>query len=32
VFPVEPKGNDESSSSPLRGLRTNVILTPHVGG
>ena len=31
VFPSEPKGNDESFESPLRGL-DNVILTPHVGG
>lgn len=31
VFPVEPKGNDESFESPLRGL-DNCILTPHIGG
>lgn len=31
VFPSEPKGNDESFESALRGL-DNVILTPHVGG
>ncbi|NZA27436.1 phosphoglycerate dehydrogenase [Luteimonas sp. SJ-92] len=31
VFPVEPKGRDETFESPLRGL-DNVILTPHVGG
>ena len=31
VFPAEPKGNDESFESALRGL-DNVILTPHVGG
>ncbi len=31
VFPVEPKSNDETFESPLRGL-DNVILTPHVGG
>ncbi|WP_136254789.1 phosphoglycerate dehydrogenase [Onishia niordana] len=31
VFPVEPKGNNEEFSSPLRGLE-NVILTPHIGG
>ena len=31
VFPVEPKGNDETFESPLRGL-ANVILTPHIGG
>ena len=31
VFPVEPKGNDDEFTSPLRG-RDNVILTPHVGG
>lgn len=31
VFPVEPKNNDETLESPLRGL-ANVILTPHIGG
>ncbi|WP_168016622.1 phosphoglycerate dehydrogenase [Halomonas salinarum] len=31
VFPVEPKGNNEEFTSPLRGLE-NVILTPHIGG
>ncbi|MDR9498112.1 MAG: phosphoglycerate dehydrogenase [Hydrogenovibrio sp.] len=31
VFPVEPKTNDETFHSPLRGL-SNVILTPHIGG
>lgn len=31
VFPIEPKGNDESLDCPLRGL-PNVILTPHIGG
>lgn len=31
VFPREPKSNDESFESELRGL-PNVILTPHVGG
>lgn len=31
VFPVEPKGADETFESPLRGL-DNVVLTPHVGG
>lgn len=31
VFPVEPKGNNESFESPLRGI-DQVILTPHVGG
>ena len=31
VFPVEPKGNDDSFVSPLVGM-DNVILTPHVGG
>ncbi|KPQ26013.1 MAG: D-3-phosphoglycerate dehydrogenase [Halomonas sp. HL-48] len=31
VFPVEPKGNEETFESPLRGLE-NVILTPHIGG
>lgn len=31
VFPVEPKGNNDTFVSPLRGL-TNVILTPHIGG
>ena len=31
VFPVEPKTNDETFYSPLRGL-DNVILTPHIGG
>ncbi|NDY94636.1 phosphoglycerate dehydrogenase [Wenzhouxiangella limi] len=31
VFPVEPKGNDESFESELRGM-DNVLLTPHIGG
>jgi D-3-phosphoglycerate dehydrogenase len=31
VFPSEPKNNNESFESPLKGLK-NVILTPHVGG
>lgn len=31
VFPTEPKTNNESFESPLRGL-PNVILTPHIGG
>nr|WP_221236993.1 phosphoglycerate dehydrogenase [Roseospira goensis] len=31
VFPLEPKGGNDTFDSPLRGLR-NVILTPHVGG
>ena len=31
VFPVEPKGADETFQSPLCGL-DNVLLTPHVGG
>ena len=31
VFPVEPKGNDESFQSELRGM-DNVLLTPHIGG
>jgi D-3-phosphoglycerate dehydrogenase len=31
VFPQEPKSNEETFESPLRGL-PNVILTPHVGG
>jgi len=31
VFPKEPKTNDESFESELRGL-PNVILTPHIGG
>lgn len=31
VFPVEPKGNDESFVSELRGM-DNVLLTPHIGG
>lgn len=31
VFPVEPRGNDEEFTSPLRGM-DNVILTPHIGG
>ncbi len=31
VFPVEPRGNDEEFTSPLREF-DNVILTPHVGG
>ena len=31
VFPVEPKGQHEEFTSPLRGL-DNVLLTPHVGG
>jgi D-3-phosphoglycerate dehydrogenase len=31
VFPIEPKAQGDTFSSPLRGL-DNVILTPHVGG
>jgi D-3-phosphoglycerate dehydrogenase / 2-oxoglutarate reductase len=31
VFPVEPKGNDATFSSPLTRF-DNVILTPHIGG
>jgi len=31
VFPVEPKGNDDTFVSPLVGM-DNVILTPHIGG
>jgi D-3-phosphoglycerate dehydrogenase len=31
VFPYEPKDNNETFESPLRG-RDNVILTPHIGG
>jgi D-3-phosphoglycerate dehydrogenase / 2-oxoglutarate reductase len=31
VFPKEPKTNDESFESELRGLN-NVILSPHIGG
>jgi D-3-phosphoglycerate dehydrogenase len=31
VFPVEPTGNDEEFSSPLRKF-DQVILTPHIGG
>ncbi len=31
VFPVEPKSNDETFESPLRGL-ANCLLTPHIGG
>jgi len=31
VFPVEPRGNGDEFTSPLRGL-ANVILTPHIGG
>lgn len=31
VFPVEPKGKNESFESPLRKFE-NVILTPHIGG
>jgi D-3-phosphoglycerate dehydrogenase len=31
VFPYEPKTNDESFESELKGL-PNVILTPHIGG
>jgi len=31
VFPHEPKTNDESFESELRGL-PNVLLTPHIGG
>ncbi|MDH0704950.1 phosphoglycerate dehydrogenase [Pseudomonas sp. GD03862] len=31
VFPVEPRSNQDTFDSPLRGL-DNVILTPHVGG
>jgi D-3-phosphoglycerate dehydrogenase len=31
VFPEEPRSNDETFDSPLRGL-DNVILTPHIGG
>src|SRR5690606_16189960 len=31
VFPQEPKSNDETFESPLRGL-PNVVLTPHIGG
>lgn len=31
VFPTEPKSNDETFESPLRGI-DNVFLTPHIGG
>jgi len=31
VFPVEPKSNNDSFESPLRGI-DNCILTPHIGG
>ena len=31
VFPTEPKSNDETFVSPLRGI-DNVFLTPHIGG
>ena len=31
VFPLEPKGNDDTFVSPLVGM-DNVILTPHIGG
>ncbi len=31
VFPLEPKGKDETFISPIRGME-NVIITPHVGG
>ncbi|MEO8998247.1 MAG: phosphoglycerate dehydrogenase [Rhodanobacter sp.] len=31
VFPLEPKGNDDTFVSPLIGM-DNVILTPHIGG
>jgi D-3-phosphoglycerate dehydrogenase len=31
VFPTEPRNNEESFQSPLRGL-PNVVLTPHIGG
>ncbi len=31
VFPVEPGGNEDEFTSPLRGF-PNVILTPHIGG
>jgi D-3-phosphoglycerate dehydrogenase len=31
VFPVEPKSNDDTFISSLRGL-PNTLLTPHVGG
>lgn len=31
VFPVEPRSNQDTFESPLRGL-DNVVLTPHVGG
>jgi D-3-phosphoglycerate dehydrogenase / 2-oxoglutarate reductase len=31
VFPTEPRGGDESFSTPLHGL-PNVLLTPHIGG
>jgi len=31
VFPSEPKGNDETFESELRGM-DNVLITPHIGG
>jgi D-3-phosphoglycerate dehydrogenase / 2-oxoglutarate reductase len=31
VFPSEPKSNDDTFESPLRGL-DNAVLTPHIGG
>ncbi|MDC0535719.1 phosphoglycerate dehydrogenase [Francisellaceae bacterium] len=31
VFPIEPKSNQDTFESPLKGL-PNVILTPHIGG